>query len=159
MSLWDTLPLDIADLIMHKAKELHHRPVIDEIERFHKQRVRTYATNHRRGIELECVKNTITVWGRTLDVPCKGGPYPFSRGELSNNELAFLKRDHKKQFRYYGGGLTEVVWTRSKDTKDMLVAHVKQYVPDHETLRKSKKFPKIEKCTNKQLMHLLITSN
>jgi hypothetical protein len=153
MSLWDTLPLELADLIMHTAKELHCRPVINELERFHKQRVRTYASYHRRGIELECVKNSVSVCGRTVDLPSKGGTYD---GMLYHNDIPFLKRDNTKHFRYYGGGTEVVVWTRNKDA---LVAHVKQFVPEHEKNRKAKKFPKIEKCTNKQLMHLLITSD
>ena len=159
MSLWDTLPLDISDLIMHKAKELHHRPVINEIERFHKQRVRTYTSYNRRGVELECVKNSVSVWGRTVNVPSKGGTSGFG-GIVLHNDIPFLKRDRDNRYvRYYGGGTEKVSWIRSKDTKDALAAHVKQFVPDHEKLRKAKKFPKIEKCTNKQLMHLLITSD
>lgn len=152
MSLWDTLPLELADLIMHKAKELHFKPLCDELKTFHKQRLRTYAYNPRRGIELECVKSTVSVWGRTLDVPCKGGTY---NGAMYNNELAFLKCDENRHIRYYAGGTEYAVWTR--DARKGLVAHVKQFVPDHEKRRKAKKFPKIEKCTNKQLMHLLIT--
>lgn len=156
MSLWDTLPLGLADLIMLKAKELHFKPLCDEIKAFHKQRVRTYASNHRRGVQLECVKNSVTIWGRTVDLPNKGGMF---NGMMCHNDLPFLRHDDTHYSRYYGGGTEEVVWTRKKETKDALVAHVKQYVPDHEKLRKSKKFPKIEKCTNKQLMHLLITSD
>lgn len=156
MSLWDTLPLDLADLIMHKAMELHFKPLCDELKTFHKQRARTYAYNPRRGIELECVKSTVSVWGHTLDVPRKGGTYD---GAMYHDELAFLKRDDNRHIRYYAGGTEGVVWTRGKKARDTLVAHVKQFVPDHEKLRKAKKFPKIEKCTNKQLMHLLISSD
>lgn len=157
MSLWDTLPLELADIIMHKAKELHHRPVINELERFHKQRVRTYASYHQHGVELECVKNTVSMWGRTLDVPCKGGTY--NGATMYRDELAFLRRDHKRHVRYYGGGTEDVAWTRKKEVRVALVAHVKQFVPEHERLRKAKKFPKIEKCTKRQLMHLMITSD
>tara|TARA_Y100000389_G_scaffold205144_1_gene264046 strand:+ start:5997 stop:6497 length:501 start_codon:yes stop_codon:yes gene_type:complete len=154
MSLWDTLPIDIADIIMHKAMEIHFKPLCDELKTFHKQRLRTYAYKHRRGIELECVKSTVSVWGHTLDVPRKGG---MLNGAMYNNELVFLKRDENGHIRYYAGGTEGAVWTR--DARKGLVAHVKQFIPDHEKLRKANKFPKIEKCTNKQLMHLLITSD
>lgn len=158
MSLWDTLPLELSDLIVHKAMELHFKPLCDELKTFHKQRLRTYASYHRPGVELECVKSTVSAWGHTLDVPCKGGTSCFD-GLVSRNELAFLKHGINGRYRYYGNGTTGMSWARDKEARKGLVAQVKQYVPDHEKLRKSKKFPKIEKCTNKQLMHLLITSD
>ena len=157
MSLWDTLPLHIADNIKQKAMELHFKPLCDELKTFHKQRVRTYKTS-RTGVELECDKNTVSVWGHTLDVPRKGGTYPH-RGILIHYDLAFLKRDNYGRSRCYGNGARGLQWCRKKDTKQALVAHIMQFVPDYETLRKRKKIPKLGKCTIKQLMHLLIVSD
>ena len=150
MSLWDTLPLEIADLIMDLAN--HLKPVIDELKIFHKERTRIYEVDLYRGIELKCVKNTV----HAQEIQCKGGQYPG--GVLYHKELHFLKLDlDTRRWRYQGDGVVGVRWSRGKNMKNALIAHVKKYVSEYETLRKSKKFPKIEKCSSKQLAHLLIT--
>lgn len=165
LSLWDTLPLEIASLIVEKSKQLEFQPVVDELVLFHKQRERKYISGDC--YELECIKNTITAWGYTLDVPHKGGTWnntPGFRGKWNNHPLKFLTTDFDTGHRrYYRGGVEKFLFVRNSewnkyDAKKELVAYVKKYFPDHEAIRKRKRFPRLDRCTNKQLMHILITS-
>ena len=160
LSLWDTLPLEIAGLIVEKSKQLEFQPVVDELVLFHKQRERKYISGDN--YELECIKNTITAWGYTLDVPLKGGTWKNS-GKWDNHPLKFLTTDfdtgHRRYYEHWRG-----IWFvrnsdwRKFDAKKELVTYVKKYFPDHEAIRKRKRFPRLDRCTNKQLMHILITS-
>lgn len=130
-SLWDTLPCEIQDIIKNKAMVLHWKPVCDELKLFHKQRVRTYEYRPRSGIDLKCVKNTLSLFGRTIQVPCKGGYY---RGTLYTKGVRFLPRDKLRATRY-----------------------IQHYFPDYDIIRKSKKLPKLEKCSKNQLNRLIMS--
>lgn len=155
-SLWNTLPLEIASLIVEKSKQLEFQPVVDELVLFHKQRERKYISGD--DYELECIKNTITAWGHTLDVPHKGGTWKNS-GKWDNHPLKFLTTDFDTDHRRYYDWRSKFRFVRDSkcDAKKELVAYVKKYFPDYEAIRKRKRFPRLDRCTNKQLMHILIT--
>lgn len=158
-SLWNTLPLEIQDLIILKSKRLQLQPVMDELVKFHRERHREYENfviNNYNGI-FECVKKTNKSGNRTRRVQMKGGnSFNHSVGSygnirLTNRLLGFLTEPSG----FYKINNWDIQFR--KGMKQRLITHVKNYFPDYERIRKLKKFPVIEKCSNKQLMHILIT--